>query len=75
MNQLVKIKPPDVPPMPSPEWFDANAAYNRERAYSKKLERLLSRAVALLDMETTRREIAGEDVAPLRAFIREARLA
>jgi hypothetical protein len=47
--------------------------YLREREYSRTLERLLARSVALLDMETHRRELAGEDVTHLRAFIREAR--
>ena len=47
--------------------------YLREREYSAKLEKLLSRAVALLDMETHRRECAGDDVAHIRAFVKEAR--
>jgi hypothetical protein len=48
-------------------------AYLREREHSRKLERLLSRATTLLDMECDRREARGEDVGHLRRFILEAR--
>jgi hypothetical protein len=47
--------------------------YLREREHSRKLERLLSRATTLLDMECDRREARGEDVAHIRAFVKEAR--
>jgi hypothetical protein len=49
-----------------------HAAYERERTYSRKVERLLTKAVNLLDMECSRREGRGEDVAHIRAFIGEA---
>jgi hypothetical protein len=55
---------------PAPEPY---GMFLREREYSAKLERLLSRAVALLESETDRRERAGDDVAHLRGFIREVR--
>lgn len=51
------------------------AAYERERDYSRRLERLLDRSLALLGMETHRRRLAGEDVEGIEAFIAEARKA
>lgn len=53
--------------------FNAFAAYERERDYSRRVEALLSRSLALLEMETKRRALRGEDVAHLSAFIAEAR--
>ena len=52
--------------------FNSYAAYQRERAYSRKLEITLSKALTLLDLECARRELRGEDVAHIRQFIREA---
>lgn len=52
--------------------FDSFGAYQRERAHCRNLERTLSKALALLQMECSRREGRGEDVAHIRAFIKEA---
>ena len=54
------------------EPFNAFAAYRRERDYSRKLEDKLSRALLLLSSECSRRELRGEDVAHIRAFVSEA---
>lgn len=67
MNAVTKIKPDRV--------FNALAAYEREREYSKKLERALSDSLGLLTMECGRRELRGEDVAAVRQFIAEQRAA
>jgi hypothetical protein len=49
------------------------ASWQRECAENDRLRKLLDRSLALLEMETHRRECAGEDVAHIRAFIGEAR--
>jgi hypothetical protein len=54
------------------EPFDAYPAYERERAWARELETRLSKALALLRMECNRRELRGEDVAHIRAFITAA---
>jgi len=64
MNAVRKIEVPV---------FNALAAYERERAENRRLHGLLDRALILLNMETTRRELAGDDVAHIRGFISEAR--
>ncbi len=61
MNAPVKIIP-----------FDAYAAYQRERAHAGKIEATLSKALMLLRLECDRRELRGEDVAHIRAFLKEA---
>ena len=61
MNAQTKIEP-----------FNPMAAYKHEREYSATLERHLSKALALLSMECSRRELRGEDVAHIRRFIAEA---
>lgn len=61
MNAQTKVLP-----------FNPMAAYERERVYSATLERHLSRALMLLSMECSRRELRGEDVAHIRRFIAEA---
>ena len=61
MNAPVKIEP-----------FNAYAAYERERAHSRKIEMTLSKALMLLRLECDRRELRGEDVDHLRVFLREA---
>lgn len=52
--------------------FDPLAAYDRERAHARRIEHLLSRSLMLLGMECSRRELRGEDVSHIRAFIAEA---
>ena len=52
--------------------FDAYAAYQREREWTRTLEQRLFKACSLLRMECDRRELRGEDVAHIRAFVREA---
>lgn len=44
----------------------------RAEAENRKLRDTLERALTLLALETDRREYAGEDVAHIRSFIREA---
>jgi hypothetical protein len=61
MNAISKIAP-----------FDAYAAYQRERDWSREVEKRLSKALMLLGIECDRRERRGEDVAHIRAFISEA---
>lgn len=70
MNAVVKIGP--QPAREAAESFNPIAAYERERAHARKLERTLSKALTLLRMECTRRELRGEDVAHIRQFITEA---
>jgi hypothetical protein len=53
--------------------FNALAAYEAEREYSRKLERALSDALGLLDMECGRRALRGEDVESVRKFISDRR--
>lgn len=53
--------------------FNPFAAYERERAYSRKVEKMLARACDLLTLECDRREHRGEDVARIRAFVSRAR--
>lgn len=65
MTATAKIEP--VP-------FNALAAYEREREWSRQLEDRLSRSLSLLRMECGRRELRGEDVAHIRAFIKDASL-
>lgn len=62
MNAQTKIEP-----------FDAFAAYSRERAYSRQLEKALSASLNLLSTECDRRELRGEDVAHIRAFVSRQR--
>ena len=52
--------------------FDAFAAYTREREWAREVESRLTRALQLLGMECSRRELRGEDVSHIRAFIAEA---
>ena len=52
--------------------FDAFAAYNRERDWARTVEQRLSKALALLRLECDRRDLRGEDVSHIRAFIAEA---
>jgi hypothetical protein len=52
--------------------FDAFAAYNREREHSRAIEQTLSKALMLLRLECDRRELRGEDVAHIRAFLKDA---
>lgn len=66
MTVQTKIKP-------AGEYVNYYASYMKERAYSKRIERLLSRSLDLLEMECGRRERRGEDVAHIRAFVKEAR--
>lgn len=54
--------------------FNSMAAYAREREHSRALETTLSRALTLLRIECGRRELRGEDVSHIRAFIAEASL-
>jgi len=54
------------------EPFNAFAAYERERDWTRELETRLGKAMTLLRMECNRRELRGEDVAHIRAFIAEA---
>ncbi len=54
--------------------FDALAAYEREREWSRVIERRLSKALLLLRIEADRRELRGEDVSHIRKFIGEASL-
>lgn len=61
-----QTKPPDVP-------FNALAAYERGRDENRRLYDLLNRSLMLLDMECDRRELRGENVKHIRAFIKEAR--
>lgn len=60
---------------PAGEYVNYYASYLQERAYSKRIESLLSRSLALLEIECGRRELRGEDVAHIRAFVKEARAA
>lgn len=60
MNAQTKIEP-----------FNSLRAYHREREYSRRIEARLSKAITLLRMECSRRELRGEDVAHIRAFIAE----
>lgn len=55
-----------------PDPFDSFAAYQRERAENQRLYGLLSRSLMLLGTECSRRELRGEDVSHVRAFIKEA---
>lgn len=52
--------------------FNSFAAYQRERAHSRRMEQLLSKALMLLSMECQRRKLRGEDVEHIEAFITEA---
>lgn len=52
--------------------FNSYAAYQREREHSRKLEQTLGKALELLRLECHRRELRGEDVSHIRAFIRGA---
>lgn len=61
MNAQTKVEP-----------FNAYAAYQREREYSRKLEHTLDTALSLLSMECRRRELRGEDVSEIRSFIKRA---
>lgn len=54
--------------------FNPLAAYERERDHSRRMETYLSKALLLLSMECSRRELRGEDVAHIRAFVAEASL-
>ncbi len=56
----------------APRPFDAYAAYQAERTYSRRIEGYLSRALILLSMECGRHEMRGEDASVLRAFIKDA---
>lgn len=58
---------------PKIEPFDAYGAYQRERAYSAKLEGALVKALDLMTMENRRRKLRGEDVAHLEAFVSQSR--
>lgn len=69
MNAQTAIKPASVDTIP----FDSYAAYQREREYSRKIERQLSKALMFLEFSCNSREAQGEDVSHLRAFIAEAR--
>lgn len=59
-----------IPPAIIP--FKPLEAYERERAYSRALEKKLDAALMLLGMECQRRELRGEDVAHVRDFIKSA---
>lgn len=52
--------------------FNPMAAYQREREHSRRIESTLSKALTLLGLECSRRELQGEDVGHIRAFIQEA---
>lgn len=54
------------------EPFNSFAAYKREREHSRLLEQRLSKALSLLSMECSRRQLRGEDVEHIRDFIKEA---
>lgn len=69
MNAQTAIKPASAGIIP----FDSYAAYQREREYSRKVERQLSKALMFLEFSCDSREARGEDVSHLRAFIAEAR--
>lgn len=61
MNAITQIRP-----------FDSYGAYQREREHSRLMETRLGKALAMLAMESDRRERNGEDVSHIRAFIAEA---
>lgn len=69
MNAQTAIKPAYAEVIP----FNSYAAYQREREYSRKIERQLSKALMFLEFSCNSREAQGEDVSHLRAFIAEAR--
>lgn len=52
--------------------FNSMKAFEREREYSLKLEKQLAKALMLLGMECDRRQMRGENVEHIRAFVREA---
>lgn len=52
--------------------FNALAAYERERDHSRRMETYLAKALLLLTMECSRRELRGEDVSHIRSFVTEA---
>lgn len=52
--------------------FNAMRAYERERDHSRRMETYLAKALLLLSMECSRRELRGEDVSHIRAFVSEA---
>ncbi len=52
--------------------FDPLAAYERERDHSRRMETYLAKALLLLSMEASRRELRGEEVGHIRSFVREA---
>ena len=54
--------------------FNALGAYEREREENRRIYSKLSKALTLLRMECSRRELRGEDVSHIRAFIAEASL-
>ena len=55
-----------------PNPFDSYAAYQRERSENRRIYDLLARSLTLLGSECSRREVRGEDVSHIRAFIKEA---
>lgn len=62
MNAVSKIVPAN--------WY---SQYEAERETNRKLYGLLDRSLILLETECSRRELRGEDVSHVRAFVANAR--